>query len=63
VVDEKTVRVTVAEIRVERALAMMVVTDDGEEVWIPMSQVEEIHRSDPPEIVMSEWCAVRKGLL
>jgi hypothetical protein len=40
----------------------------GEEIWIPLSQVEEMHgkRSDGTgegSIVMSDWIARKKGLL
>lgn len=39
-----------------------------EEIWIPLSQVEEMHhpKGDFPKdgtIVMSEWIARQKGLL
>ena len=36
-----------------------------EEIWIPLSQVEEIHRDKGGEtgrIIMTEWIARKKGL-
>ena len=37
----------------------------GEILWIPFSQVEEVHRGPTKEgtIVMSRWIAEKKGLL
>ena len=37
----------------------------GEEIWIPLSQVEEIHRDKTGHgtIIMSAWIARKKGLL
>lgn len=37
--------------------------DTGEEVWIPLSQVEEIHRDRDGRgaITMSDWIARQKG--
>lgn len=37
----------------------------GEDIWIPLSQVEEIHRDADGKtgrVVMSEWIARKKGL-
>ena len=40
----------------------------GELIWIPLSQVEEIHRrnkavGDTDVVVMTRWIASKKGLL
>lgn len=39
----------------------------GEELWIPLSQIDEMHRGNtglgPGTIVMSDWIARKKGLL
>ena len=37
----------------------------GEELWIPLSQVEEMHRDSAREgeIVMTAWIAKKKGLI
>lgn len=39
----------------------------GEELWIPLSQVEEMHRGNtglgPGTIKMTDWIAEKKGLL
>lgn len=37
----------------------------GEELWIPLSQVEEMHRTPTQEgsITMTAWIAKRKGLI
>lgn len=35
----------------------------GEEIWFPLSTVDEIHRSDPAVIRVAEWIAKSKGLL
>lgn len=39
-------------------------TPDGsdEAVWLPLSQVEQIHRQEG-RVVVSEWIAVEKGLI
>lgn len=37
-----------------------------EKIWLPLSQVEEIHRhkgGDTGTVVMSDWIARQKGLL
>ncbi len=36
---------------------------DGEEVWLPLSQVLEIHRTKPATIVITEWIALKKDLI
>lgn len=42
-------------------------TVTGEEMWIPLSQIEEIHREGKVKgadrVVMSDWIAEKKGLL
>ena len=34
-----------------------------ENIWIPLSQVEEIPRSEPAKVVISDWIAQKKELL
>ncbi len=39
---------------------------DGEKIWFPLSQVEEIHRENGPEmdwLVVTKWIAQKKGLV
>ena len=47
--------------------AAILITDpaSGEDIWIPFSQVEEIHRAPDGTgtIVMTSWIARQKGLL
>ena len=52
-------------IRAETDNAILLRTDgeDGEDVWIPFSQIEEIHRDgNRARVVMSAWIAKQKGL-
>ena len=49
------------EFKHETSKALLIVYDD-EEYWIPLSQVEEIHRAEG-RIVMSAWIAKQKGFL
>ena len=37
----------------------------AEEIWLPLSQIEEIHRDKDSygTVVMSRWIAQKKGLL
>ena len=34
-----------------------------EDIWIPLSQVHEIHRTEPPTIVITPWIARKKGMI
>lgn len=44
-------------------LALSVVIE-GEQKWIPLSQVEEVHRDgDPPSIRVAKWFAEKEGLV
>lgn len=43
--------------------ATLVITKYDEEVWIPNSQVHEIHRGPEPSVVMTAWIAKKKGFL
>ena len=36
---------------------------DGEEMWIPLSQVSEMHKGKASKIIMSQWIANQKGLI
>lgn len=49
------------EIKHETAKALLV-NFNGEEIWLPLSQVSEIHR-DEGKVVMTAWIAKEKGLL
>lgn len=44
--------------------AILLRTEDGEEVWVPFSQIDEIHRdrNGMARVVMSQWIAKQKGL-
>jgi hypothetical protein len=43
--------------------ALVYVPDLKEEVWIPFSQIEEIHRErDQDVLVITNWLAVKLGL-
>ena len=46
--------------------AVLVEVDDGEEVWIPLSQVEDngedLKDGDKGVLFISEWWAEREGL-
>ena len=33
------------------------------EIWLPLSQVHEVHRTNPPTVVVTPWIARQKGLL
>lgn len=60
VVDVKDV-----EILNETDSAILVRTEEGEEVWLPLSQVESIHRSTHKGgdwLVVKRWLAEKKGL-
>lgn len=45
--------------------AILLRTEAGEEVWVPLSQIDEIHRdrNGMATVVMSEWIAKQKGLI
>lgn len=36
---------------------------EGEEHWIPLSQVSEMHKGKAGKIVMTQWIANQKGLI
>lgn len=59
------VRLENVRIGKETEKAMFVTLENGEEMWMPLSQVHEIHRATddkPASIVVSEWIAKQKGL-
>ena len=57
------VDVDVARI-VRRTENAILVEYDGEEVWLPQSQVLEIHPDDdPPRLRITRWIADKKGML
>lgn len=46
--------------------AIMLVLDNVDEVWFPLSQVEKIHRSKDGRgdyLIVSDWIARKKNLL
>lgn len=56
------VDIEVAEI-LRRTDEAVLVEYDGEEVWIPQSQVLEIHPDDdPPRLRITRWIAQKKGM-
>ena len=55
-------RVTFRELKAETDDAILVVTRDEREVWIPFSQITTINRGDPPSIDISEWLANKEDL-
>lgn len=42
--------------------AVLIEVED-EQVWIPLSQVSEMHKGSRGSIVMSQWIANQKGLI
>lgn len=42
--------------------AVLIAVDD-EQMWIPLSQVSEMHKGKNGKIVMSQWIANQKGLI
>lgn len=48
----------------ETDAAVLVVDEDGESIWFPLSQVESMHfdRNGAGHIVVSDWIARQKGL-
>jgi len=61
---KESVRITVQKIIHEGENAMLVDVD-GDEVWIPLSQIDEIHRDELPfpQLVVTRWIAKQKGLV
>jgi len=63
--NDKTFEIA-CEFKHETDSAILIVDPvSSEELWIPLSQVEEIHRDKNGfgTLVMSEWIARKKGLL
>jgi hypothetical protein len=62
----RTVMIQVEEVRRETDLALLFVVD-GEEVWVPKSQIEEsdeISEGDEDiEVNVAEWFAEQEGLV
>jgi hypothetical protein len=53
-------------IMAETDQAIKVALSDGETMWLPLSQVEEIHRSkqlNEDRLVVTRWIARQKGLV
>jgi len=44
--------------------AVLVTTDDGDEIWFPLSQVDSMHfgQNGAGYIVVTDWIARQKGL-
>lgn len=50
----------------ETAKAIMITTAEGEDIWIPISQVHQIVRTKEKgadRLVVSKWIAEQKGLI
>lgn len=62
--DEKTFELACKFIRESPAAVLIADPETGEELWIPLSQVEEMHRdkNNLGTIVMTKWIARKKGL-
>lgn len=46
--------------------AILVQMEDGKELWLPLSQVKEIHRTKEKgadSVVISDWIAKQKGFI
>ena len=59
--QEEKFTLVVAKIGHATPHAQLITTEDGEEVWIPHSQLHEIHKEEPPRVVMTAWIAKKKG--
>lgn len=46
----------------ETANAVLIEVED-KQMWIPLSQVSEMHKGSNGSIVMSQWIAINKGLI
>lgn len=47
------------------AAVLVVDSDSGEELWLPLSQVESMHfdKNENGTIVVTDWIAAAKGLV
>ena len=60
--------VTVLRLGHQTGAAILVIAKplkEGEaprEIWLPLSCVHEIHRTEPPKLVMDEWLAEAREL-
>ncbi len=43
--------------------AVLIEVEDGEQMWIPLSQVESMRKAADGHIVLSQWIANQKGLI
>lgn len=56
------------EVEIERETdnAMLITLPDSREVWLPLSQVDEIHRQPAPSklarLVVTQWIAKKEDL-
>lgn len=55
--------VEVSKIKHETAAAILVETKDGRDVWVPLSAVDAIHRTEPPSLEIHEWLCKREDLI
>jgi len=47
----------------ESDLAVKIALEDGETLWIPLSQIEAIHHDGSNSLItMTKWIAQKKGL-
>ena len=63
--DSKTFSVTCQRIRETDNAVLIREPVTGEDLWIPLSQVEEMHfdKNQYGTMVMTEWIAKQKGIL
>lgn len=63
--DTPTIPIDVVYLR-ETDRAVLVETEDGEEVWLPLSQIGEFGEPEPEQLVridVPEWLALKSGLI
>lgn len=59
--NTETRTIFVEKIIKETDLAIKVLYEE-EEIWLPFSQILEIHHEDPIRIVITAWIAKEKGI-
>ena len=52
---------TVAKLGHATPHAQLITTVDGDDEWIPFSQIHAIHKEEPPRVEMTAWIAKKKG--
>lgn len=61
--NDETHKIECNIVRETDAAILVTAIETGEQIWIPLSQVEEIHRTRPATIVITRWIAEQKGLI